>query len=89
MTLDTLTRTSEFSPYRALWSAVLISAIKQMDSYSEADRKEASRYVFNTKDSPTSFRWICTMLNMDPEVLQNACMTRENRMALVHRKFMR
>lgn len=67
-------------PYRAMWSAVLIQAIKDLDGKYSTDRTQAKAYVFRERGELVgSFDWICTHLDLDPEVIRTIVMTREGR----------
>jgi hypothetical protein len=79
MTQSTARTNSDYEGYRLLWANVLLTAIKDMDDYNAQERKAASDYVFSPSTNPTSFRWICTILNIHADTLQTACMTREFR----------
>ena len=70
---------SDFEGYRLLWANVLLSAVKDMDSPNERERKTARDYVFSNSTNPTSFCWICISLGIHAGTLQTACMSREFR----------
>jgi hypothetical protein len=72
----------EYAPYRALWSAVLFQAIRDLDS---CRRREAVNWVFSDRTQPCSMRWICDVCDLDYEKLQNMCLSRAGRARLLGR----
>lgn len=80
---------NDYEGYRQFWVAVLVSAVKDMDSYSESERREAKKYVFSTSTAPTSFCWICTILGVDANAFATACMSKNFRKEFCKHKFNR
>lgn len=73
-------------PYRALWSAVMIQAIRDLSGRSSTDRTIAQNYIFEERCSlPGSFDWICSMLGLEPNAIRTIVMTREGRARLQDR----
>ena len=65
---------------RALWSAVLIQAIRDLDGKYQSERFQAKQYVFFDADrGPGSFGWVCHMLDLDPEAVRTIVMTKAGR----------
>ena len=70
----------EYAKYRALWSAVLLTAVndtrlrdvqykKKSESPSEY-RKWAKAWIRCDWDGPCTFNWVCDMLEVSPEALR-------------------
>lgn len=69
--------------YRALWSAVLIQAIRDLDGKYQNERTMARQYVFFDSDGGVgSFGWTCNMLGLNPEAIRTIVMTRKGRARL-------
>lgn len=69
---------SEYGGYRALWAAILIQAVKDIDS--ELEAKEAKWWVFDSyREDIGSINWICSMLDIDVGKIQTLCLTQEGR----------
>ena len=65
---------------RALWSAVLIQAIRDLDSKYASERYLAKQYVFSDPDrGPGSFGWVCYMLDLDPDAMRTIVMSKDGR----------
>ena len=65
---------------RALWSAVLIQAIRDLDGKYQNERFQARQYVFFDADrGPGSFDWVCYMLDLNPEALRTIVMSKHGR----------
>lgn len=65
---------------RALWSAVLIQAIRDLDGKYQSERTLARQYVFFEADrGPGSFDWVCYMLDLNPEALRTIVMSKNGR----------
>jgi hypothetical protein len=74
---------SNANGYTALWAAVMIVAIEDMDIPGGAEN--AKRWIFGDGETAGSFIWICDMLDLDYNRLQMACMSREGRKELLQR----
>ncbi len=72
-----LPRNDDDEPYRALWSSVLYLAIR--DCNRKGNARAALHWIYAPHDEVGSLRWICDMLDLDYQKLQNICMTREGR----------
>lgn len=77
------THIEDYSPYRALWAAVLVQAVRDMDDYDKSVARSASDWVFSEDTSPTSFNWICSMLDIPAEEMQMKCITKRGRWEIV------
>ena len=75
--------------FRAVWAAVITTAIKDMDyngPLREAIRQHARNWLFSNESTPQSFLWICEMLDLDGGRIQTLCLTREGRAKIVKPK---
>jgi hypothetical protein len=79
----------EVNAYRALWAAVLVAAIKDLDERYPAVREAAKVWIYSNDTHPQSFRWACDMLGIDSGALQTAAMTREGRAPIRNHKLAR
>lgn len=71
--------------YTALWAAVLVQSVRDMDSSEGKGLEElrAKRYIFDDRKGVGSFWWICEMLDLDYNRLQVMCLSREGRKRLL------
>lgn len=73
----------DYDPYVNIWMGVIQLAISDIDSTYESLRKPAREWIFSNNKTPGSFIWICDHTGLDWSVLQQACVSRKNREALV------
>lgn len=70
----------DYSPYLAIWAAVLVQAIRDCDDPKKNEREAAREWFFNDEqDGVGSLRWICSHLDISAEHLRWLCNSRENR----------
>lgn len=68
---------------RALWSSVIVQAIKDMDSRLLGDCRVAKNWLYSDSRIDTgSFTWICQMLDLDADRIRTICLTRDGRKRL-------
>jgi len=68
---------------RALWSSVIVQAIKDMDSRILCDIRVAKNWMYtDNRIGIGSFDWICQMLDLDADRIRTICLTREGRKRL-------
>ena len=82
---------NETAGYRALWSAVLFQAIRDLDGEmyrrGESTTKGPAFYwIYSPLNGVGSMRWICDMLDFDFHKLQTLCMTRAGRAKILKRE---
>ena len=67
--------------YRNLWAAVLIQAIEDAENYSAGFHREKALAWFEQKsEEPGSFQWICSALDLDPELIKLRIHLKANQM---------
>lgn len=64
----------ELDPCGQVWFAVLVQSIEDLMSRSEASdmdlaRGSARRWFKSPRSDVGSFRWVCMMVNLDPETV--------------------
>lgn len=67
--------------YRALWAHVILCAIRDCNSIDYHLRAKA--WIFSTRTDVGSLRWICDMLDLPHEDIQQMSLTREGRARLL------
>lgn len=68
---------------RALWSSVIVQAIKDMDSRLLGDCRVAKNWMYSeVGHTPGTFDWICQMLDLDADRIRTICLTRDGRKRL-------
>ena len=73
------------TPWTALWTSVLITAIEDMDSRNVETAALARCWLWDERTGVGSFLWICEMLDLDVQRLQIACRSEESRRALLRK----
>lgn len=74
---------SESNPCTALWAAVLVTAIHDLDDKVEWARTR--NWLYDDSEEIGSFAWICDVLDLDANKIQIACLSREGRKELLQR----
>lgn len=67
------------TPETALWSAVVLQAIKDMDSPIAIDRAQAMGWLDSDETGVGSMRWICDMLDLDYNRILFLTLSRDGR----------
>lgn len=70
----------EMANYRALWGAVILTAIRDMN---RKGGRSAGRWVFSGDTRVGSMRWICDMCGFDYHKLCQMAMTRAGRKRII------
>jgi hypothetical protein len=77
------TNLEDYLGCRALWIAVLVQGIKDIDDFDKSLARQAKDWVFSSDISQPSFIWICSMLDIPAEELLTRCITRHGRITLL------
>jgi hypothetical protein len=64
-------------PYRRLWASVIWIAVRDMNK--KGSHRAATHWMFSHQKHVGSVRWICDMLDIDCNALQQLVTTREGR----------
>lgn len=77
---------AEFAAIRRLWAGVVIAALREMDSGNPEESGAARRYVMRKhgRTGVGSIVWICSMLDLDVELLRRMAATRAGRRNLTY-----
>jgi hypothetical protein len=70
----------EMANYRALWGAVILNAIRDMN---RSGAKSAGQWVFSSSNAVGSMRWICDMCGFDYHKLCQMAMSRAGRKRII------
>jgi len=70
-------RNEDDEPYRRIWASVLYLAIR--DCNRGGYQRVAMNWIYSSNTHVGSLRWICDMLDLDFNAVQQMCMTREGR----------
>jgi hypothetical protein len=80
----------DYSPYRALWAAVLFQAVVDLSGKSKTNtpsgrrkaeilKNDAWRWLNSDSEEVGSARWICSNFDLDLDYLRVKCTTRDGR----------
>jgi hypothetical protein len=75
------------SPYTALWAAVVVGVVIDMDSKHKPDAVEAREWWWSTREDVGSLWWICEQLDLHFLKLQMMCATRQGRTKLLRKNW--
>ena len=77
--------TADATGCQALWAAVVVEAIKDMDDRVRFISHQARDWIMSNETTPQAFLWVADMIDIDGPRIQTACLTRAGRMQLLRR----
>lgn len=75
------------NPYTALWAAVVVGAVIDMDNKTKPDAVEAREWWWSVREDVGSLYWICEQLDLHFTKLQMLCATRQGRTQLLRKNW--
>jgi hypothetical protein len=64
------------------WRAYLVRAIRDLDEWFYA--KSAEAFVLDDDERVLGFRWVCSVLDIDPDAMRAKVMDRRLRHSVIH-----